>query len=264
LKIEKTKKDPTKRVDTYLILYESYEDMKKQDSSRKYTELYNKLSDSLNQALAKTTDKRLDSKVETIRKDLSGKYNFLIYTILAVSGLAVVLIWLYWKKKNHITKHKYEELLQKLKTEENSEAISVRENYENTSIISGVNISSDTLKDILQKLDKFEKSNRYLKKEVSRSLLASQLNTNPYYLTEIIKQHKNKSFTSYINGLKIKYIIRQLHNNPVYREYKISYLAEECGYSSAKVFLTAFKNETGLTPSYFIENLKKDALMGKL
>ncbi|WP_410920429.1 AraC family transcriptional regulator, partial [Pseudomonas sp. SIMBA_044] len=36
--------------------------------------------------------------------------------------------------------------------------------------------------------------------------------------------------------------------------------AEECGYSSAQVFALAFKKETGFTPSYFIENLKKESL----
>ncbi|NHQ67331.1 helix-turn-helix transcriptional regulator, partial [Elizabethkingia miricola] len=46
-----------------------------------------------------------------------------------------------------------------------------------------------------------------------------------------------------------------LYNNPLYREYKISYLAEECGYSSHQVFITAFRKETGMTPSYFIKQL---------
>lgn len=44
----------------------------------------------------------------------------------------------------------------------------------------------------------------------------------------------------------------------VYREFKINYLAEECGFSSSKVFLAAFKKTTGVTPSYYITNLKKD------
>ncbi|NHQ71954.1 helix-turn-helix domain-containing protein, partial [Elizabethkingia miricola] len=51
------------------------------------------------------------------------------------------------------------------------------------------------------------------------------------------------------------YIIDKLYNNPLYREYKISYLAEECGYSSHQVFITAFRKETGMTPSYFIKQL---------
>jgi AraC-like DNA-binding protein len=33
---------------------------------------------------------------------------------------------------------------------------------------------------------------------------------------------------------------------PVYRDYKISYLAEECGYGSPQVFAIAFKGKLAL------------------
>ncbi|WP_260256382.1 helix-turn-helix domain-containing protein [Elizabethkingia miricola] len=36
----------------------------------------------------------------------------------------------------------------------------------------------------------------------------------------------------------------------------MSYLAEECGYASSQVFINAFRKETGMTPSYFINGLK--------
>ncbi|WP_143885351.1 helix-turn-helix domain-containing protein [Chryseobacterium binzhouense] len=66
------------------------------------------------------------------------------------------------------------------------------------------------------------------------------------------------TFNTYINDLKIIYIIHKLYENKQYREFKINYLAEESGFSSPKVFVTAFKKLTGVTPSYYITNLKKD------
>ncbi|WP_407510556.1 helix-turn-helix domain-containing protein [Elizabethkingia anophelis] len=83
------------------------------------------------------------------------------------------------------------------------------------------------------------------------------MNTNPKYLSQIINLHKEQNFNGYINKLRINYIPHKLYNNLRYREYKISYLAEECSYTSPQVFIRAFKKETGMTPSYFIANLKK-------
>ena len=65
-------------------------------------------------------------------------------------------------------------------------------------------------------------------------------------------------FSYEFNGLKINYIIGKLYQNPIYREYKINYLAEECGFSTPRVFLNAFKKETDLTPSYFIKELQNE------
>ncbi|SQB27928.1 DNA-binding transcriptional regulator ChbR [Chryseobacterium jejuense] len=89
--------------------------------------------------------------------------------------------------------------------------------------------------------------------------MANSLTTNPKYLSEVIKIYKNHNFTSYINELRINYIIKMLYANPIYREYKIAYLAEECGYTTPRVFVNAFKKEKGFTPSYFVEQLKTSA-----
>lgn len=53
-------------------------------------------------------------------------------------------------------------------------------------------------------------------------------------------------------------MVNLLASDPDYREYKISYLAEISGFSSREVFTITFKKETGVNPSYFINNLKKD------
>jgi len=97
----------------------------------------------------------------------------------------------------------------------------------------------------------------YIDQNMSLSTLSSMLNTNTKYLSEIIKHHKNKKFKNYINGLRIEYIMQLLFNQPEYREYKISYLAGCCGFSSRVVFGVVFKKEKGILPSYFIQSLGK-------
>ena len=90
--------------------------------------------------------------------------------------------------------------------------------------------------------------------------MSNLFNTNPKYLSQIIRENKNQNFNSYINQLRISYISDKLYNTTLYREYKISYLAEECGYASSQVFINAFRKETGMTPSYFINELKSQKL----
>ncbi len=113
-------------------------------------------------------------------------------------------------------------------------------------------------KNNLLKLQKFEESQKFLRKDVNLTHLANTFNTNTRYLSDVINQHKGKNFHNYLNELRIQYITELLYKEPKYREYKVSYLAEVSGFASREVFSVVFKKETGVTPSYFINSLRKD------
>ncbi|MGO1728731.1 MAG: helix-turn-helix domain-containing protein [Flavobacteriaceae bacterium] len=109
--------------------------------------------------------------------------------------------------------------------------------------------------EILKKIGDFEDSQLYLNPKMRIALLAKHLETNTRYLSTIINASKDKSFNAYINSLRIQYIIGKLNSTPKYLTYKISYLAKESGFASQSSFTTAFKEETGLTPSVYIKNI---------
>lgn len=111
---------------------------------------------------------------------------------------------------------------------------------------------------ILQDLQKFESSKRFINKDMSLGMLAAQLNTNTKYLSEIINRHKEKNFNSYINELRINYITEKIKTEPAYLNYKVSYLAEECGFASHSTFTTVFKSVVGVSPITFVEFIKKE------
>lgn len=118
----------------------------------------------------------------------------------------------------------------------------------------------ETENTLLEALYKFEKSQLYKDKNASLSYVASYMETNTKYLSYIIKKHRQKDFTNYINQLRVDYIIEKLTTDPVYRQYKISVLADEAGFSSHSKFATIFKNITDVSPSHFINyiNQKKN------
>jgi len=264
LKIEKNKKDPRGRKFSYRNLKDAYHELNNLDQENKYLRLYTALNDSINQLEKKTIVSQTRNRIK--EADVK-KRNFIISSgliaILLVGG-ALLLV----QRKSKKNYKEYEQIIEKLKAKslENSSKIEEADEIEIEEFseakteegCSKIQITDDTVNTILQRLSKFEKSNKYLKKEMSLGYLAAQLGTNTRYLSEIIKQHKSKSFNNYINGLRINYISMLLYKEPKYRKYKISYLAELCGFSSRVVFATTFKKETGVSPSYYIRNLKSN------
>ena len=119
-------------------------------------------------------------------------------------------------------------------------------------------IPEETEQALLLKLKRFENSEKFLSKDMSLAVLAGKFETNTKYLSEIINNHYHDNFNTFINKLRIEYIIDKLKNEPNYINYKISFLAEESGYSSHSSFATVFKSIVGMSPATFIDLLKTD------
>ncbi|WP_412850524.1 helix-turn-helix domain-containing protein [Chryseobacterium sp. PMSZPI] len=120
-------------------------------------------------------------------------------------------------------------------------------------------ISEETALQILNGLELFEKQLQFREKGITQGKLATRLETNTRYLSAIIKDYKAENFNLYINRLRINYIFKRLENDAEYRKYKVSYLAEDAGYTNASSFARIFKEITGITPSSYIDQLRKDA-----
>ncbi|WP_449399114.1 helix-turn-helix domain-containing protein [Chryseobacterium wanjuense] len=183
-------------------------------------------------------------------------------TILIIVGSSVLalaaIVFFLLRRNQKIQYAKYEKVISQLKNEEKQADVFNGTDRDTLNGNKNLNIHDDTVNYILQKLTKFENSEKFLKKDLTLTFLANSLDTNPRYLSEIIKQYKGKHFNNYLNGLRIHHITQLLYKEPIYREYKITYLAEYCGFASREVFAIAFKKETGVTPSYFINQLRTE------
>ncbi|MFN1215598.1 tetratricopeptide repeat protein [Chryseobacterium kwangjuense] len=124
-------------------------------------------------------------------------------------------------------------------------------------------MTSETELKLLELLEEFEKGELYNSKNMSLSFLAAELNTNTKYLSYVINQHKCTDVKTYINRLRINYIVDKLINDEKYRQYKISILADECGFSSHSKFATVFKAVTDFSPSAYIKYLDSENPGGK-
>lgn len=120
-----------------------------------------------------------------------------------------------------------------------------------TSII----IPEEVVMDILLQLESFETSNDYLKPDIKLNSLATSFNTNTKYLSKVINTTRKKSFSQYINSLRIAYLIEKLKQDKRYTNYTVKAIATEIGFKTANAFSKAFFKETGLQPSVYIKNL---------
>lgn len=244
---------PTARVESYEFLATSYMELGDKEKSKFYMRKYTLLKDSLNIANRKNADAtitKMVSEVDNVHKENSKK-QLIIIGILAL--IATIVAFFIWRRNNKKLRKNYEQIIEKLKDEPAQNKTPINNTNRNT-------ISSETEERILNQLEIFENSEEFLRKDLNISMLSIELNTNAKYLSEIIKNKKSHSFSSYSNSLKISYIVHKLYNEPKYRNYKISHLAEICGYSSPQVFFVAFKKINGVTPSYFIQSLNEDKI----
>lgn len=205
--------------------------------------------------LENTQTKKLSNTEESFRNKL--------ILLSAFCGL-VVLVFSFFafnarRKNKDLTKQfqfftKYREIEADKKTI-HPEIVTTETVEQNNKETRKISIEKET--EIVQKLDEWEKSNAFLSKSMSLSTLSASLSVNTKYLSEVIKNSKEKNFNGYINELRVNHIIYLLKTEPAYLNYKVSYLAEYSGFSSHGAFTTVFKNITGMSPNTFIEKITK-------
>ncbi|MCQ9638125.1 helix-turn-helix transcriptional regulator [Chryseobacterium sp. WG14] len=257
LELERKISSPSGREIFYEILTEAYLAKNNTIEGKKYNELLTNLRDSI-----RIAEKHSVNKVTTaIKKEKDKEKNNILRNYFYVFFILIMLgcggIWYYWKNRNKVLQQRFQELITKIKHESENRKDEMDKDGEKAIKAPNI-IAEETVNQLLSKISKFEKREKYLKSDITIASMASNFGTNTKYLSEVIKSYKNKNFNHYINSLRIEYITRKLYEDAVYRKYKITSLAELCGYANHRVFQNAFKKETGLTPSDFINNLKKE------
>ena len=101
-----------------------------------------------------------------------------------------------------------------------------------------------------------EEDKVFIQNDLSVSMFAAYCNTNPKYISQTINSVFGQQFNSFINEYRIKYACRLLMQGK-YKNYTLSAISEEVGFNSISTFISSFKKNTGVTPSYYIKNMNK-------
>lgn len=113
--------------------------------------------------------------------------------------------------------------------------------------------SKETEKKLKQEIKKFENSKKFLNPNITFSLLINYLNTNSKYLNYFLRTYYQKDYNTYINDLRINYIVEKIKTEPKYRNIEIGKLAEKSGFLSHSNFSANFKRVMKYSPSEYIK-----------
>jgi AraC-like DNA-binding protein len=197
--------------------------------------------------------KALLTEKEKIKEQLlrTKKYDALLVSVILLLFIALLLFTYRHFKIRSTYKQKFDALLLTLKEESKNKP---KPKIEKPEILE---INPEAVAAVLKQLEKFERDNKFLEKDLTLVKLAASFNSNTKYLSKIIYHYRDKGFVDYINALKVDYLINVLKNDKKIRNYTNKALADEAGFSSMQRFVTAFLAKTSMPPSYFVAELKK-------
>ena len=240
--------------EVYASLSDFYKDNNQEAKADEYANLKQELITQHQVANSNVADILLKSiyREQRATKAKTQRQSVIILILIAVSIILLFLLgwYIHLKKKSE---RKFKAYIKSLNKDTHKEA---EENVETAK--ESNYISKEREQSILESLNKLNKSDIYLNPDISLNDYASKVGVNQKYITYVIRKHWGTSFPKYINQLRVNYIVRLIKSEPEYLQYKISHLADLCGYSSHSRFSAIFKKVTGISPSSFISKVRKE------
>lgn len=110
---------------------------------------------------------------------------------------------------------------------------------------------------LLQKLLDYMVTNKpFREPELSLTSLAAMINISRNQLSEIINTGTGNNFYDFVNKYRVEEV-KQLMENPRFKDYTILAIAFEAGFASKSTFNSIFRKVTGTTPSEYKDMLKQ-------
>ncbi|SMG29098.1 transcriptional regulator, AraC family [Marivirga sericea] len=157
-------------------------------------------------------------------------YNIGSYTSYIVGALSfsfvfylLVLLWLFRRDKNSLF---FDE----------------KEKYENRKI------DKEEVKLITEKLTVIKDKKLFKNPNLKILDIAKQLNISSHQLSQVLNDNLGKSFSVFINELRVEEAKQLINLNDIYTIETIGY---DCGFNSKSTFFTTFKKITGTTPAQY-------------
>lgn len=211
------------------------------------------------------------SEKEELINQLQDENFFSQRVVIALIIISVILLAfiIYFFRRNKVYKKRFAALMEdyeqkKIQKEKEKTAPKEATTEEKTKLAASqeesIGLPQDIVDAILQKLEKFEDTHRFTKKNYTLTKLAKELDTNSTYLSKIINVTKGMNFAKYMNEIRIDYAITRLKEDKRFRSYTIKAIALEVGFNNAQSFSIAFHKKTGINPSYFLKQLENQKI----
>lgn len=197
---------------------------------------------------------RLIFSLEKDKQVISKKLN-ITFILGATLSLLLLVGLIYYYRLKHTYKKRYEQISKKNEalTQEITNVTQITESEKDS-----IGLDDASIQTLLKKLEVFENEKHYLTNQITLQDASKIMETNSKYLSKVINTYKGKSFITYINDLRVDYLIDHIKNDPLYKKYTIKAIAQEGGFTNSGAFFRAFHKKTGLKPSYFIKKTREE------
>lgn len=115
---------------------------------------------------------------------------------------------------------------------------------------SGSSLTEEFKHELIQKLEEYFTKKPYVNSKINIEDVADSIGTNTSYLSQIINEHYDVNFFSFINQYRIEEAKKILQSKEG-EIYTIEAIANRVGFNSKSSFNTSFKKITGQTPSKY-------------
>ncbi|SFS72082.1 AraC family transcriptional regulator [Sphingobacterium wenxiniae] len=105
-------------------------------------------------------------------------------------------------------------------------------------------------------LEMMKQDQPYLDPTINLPILAEQVGLSVHELSYVLNTGIGLSFYQFINGYRIRHA-RQLLENTANEDYSIYEISIRSGFNSKTTFYTAFKQEVGMTPKHYLQQIQQ-------
>ncbi|APG64010.1 hypothetical protein LPB136_00885 [Tenacibaculum todarodis] len=217
-------------------LIEVYENLGNQEKANAYHKIYNEaINDSLSFSAEKYRELyNVEKKRELVNAKNKDLKEYLFFCIILI---ALIAFGIYFYLNNKKTNKKLSNLLTKAPGKK-------------------IVVSESEIEKIEVALKELKEKQLFLKPKSTRKTVCLENGIkSERYLSHYINEKYNKSFSVFINDLRIEYAYNRIQKDKKFRNYKIGEIARESGFGSKKSFERAFVAKYSETPYKFISNL---------
>lgn len=216
-----------------ILVYEKIGNQEKANSYHKiYNEALNNPSGFSIEKYRELYDIEKNRELEFIKARTTKQYLLIGFILFSILGMGIYFLFKKKQKQNPI------------------------EGETKKSAAKKIVVNSIELEKISVAIDQFIADQKYLTPNITRKSFCTKNDIkSERYLSHYINDKYKKSFSSFVNDLRIEYAYNQIHSDSNLRNYKIEEIAKECGFGSKKSFERVFLAKYNVTPYKLISNL---------
>lgn len=118
-------------------------------------------------------------------------------------------------------------------------------------------LSQDDAENLVRKINLYMLNDKaYLHADFKITTICETIKVNRSYVSEAINRIEGKNFSRYINEFRIQEACTLLKQNEAVANYSIEGIANMVGFKSKSSFYKAFKDIVGVTPNYYLKEVK--------